>query len=125
MSVIRFEILTALQRCLHQLTNHFPNTVPRIENLLESQYVNPAHNKESEEDEAGSMSTDKKYLCFKRLTQIPIQKNLIDVSLLTKKEVDWLDAYHQEVFDKVSPLLEEGSPALEWLTKSTSPMERL
>ena len=97
----------------------------RIENLLESQYVDPAHDEEDKEDGGDTAaSTEKKYLCFKRLTMIPIQKNLIDVSLMTKKELDWLDSYHQEVFEKVSPLLEEGSPAYVWLKKSTAPIER-
>ena len=91
---------------------------------MESQYVNPADDEEETEDGEESKSAEKKYLCFKRLTQIPIQKNLIDVSLMTKKELDWLDSYHQEVYDKVSPLLDEGSPAFEWLKKSTSPIER-
>jgi Xaa-Pro aminopeptidase len=43
---------------------------------------------------------------------------------MTKKELDWLDSYHQEVYDKVSPLLEEESSALVWLKKATSPIER-
>ena len=90
---------------------------------------NDTENEENEDDKKGDTETKgpekKKYLCFKRLTQIPIQKNLIDVSLMTKKELDWLDAYHAEVYDKVSPHLEEGSPAMEWLKRSTTPIERL
>jgi Xaa-Pro aminopeptidase len=91
---------------------------------LESQYVNPEHDEIGKDDGDESKSSEKKYLCFKRLTQIPIQTNLIDVSLMTQKELDWLDNYHQEVFEKVSPLIEEDSPAFAWLKKSTSPIKR-
>jgi Xaa-Pro aminopeptidase len=94
----------------------------RIENLLEMQYVNPAHN-EPTDDEEGKL-TEKKFLKFAKLTMIPIQKNLIDISLMTKKDLDWLDDYHQEVFDKVSPLLEVDSPAFKWLKKSCEKIDR-
>lgn len=93
----------------------------RIENLLEMQYVNPKHNEESEEE---SNSAKKKFLMFKKLTMIPIQKNLIQTSLMTDAELDWLDAYHEEVLAKVGPLLEPDSPAMKWLQKSCDKIER-
>eukprot|EP00536_Pseudo-nitzschia_multiseries_P010640 jgi/Psemu1/319884/estExt_fgenesh1_pm.C_3330003 len=93
----------------------------RIENLLEMQYVNPEHNEPIEEDEK---SAEKKYLKFEKLTMIPIQKNLIDVKLMTTKELDWLDAYHEMVFEKVSPLLEADSLAMKWLKKSCEKIDR-
>ena len=130
-SGMQFSYLICLLICVFLLKNplttffDFFHNTNRIENLLESQYVDPAHDEEGKGDDGDTAaSTEKKYLCFKRLTQIPIQKNLIDVSLMTKKELDWLDSYHQEVFEKVSPLLEEGSPAFVWLKKSTAPIER-
>ena len=44
-------------------------------------------------------------------------------SLLSAEEVAWLDAYHRDVFDRVSPLLPNDSPAvLEWLRDATSPL---
>jgi Xaa-Pro aminopeptidase len=55
---------------------------------------------------------------------IPIQKNLINVSLLTTKELDWLDAYHMEVFGNVSPLLDDDSLAMKWLEKSCDKIDR-
>ena len=55
---------------------------------------------------------------------IPIQKNLINLDLMDSEELDWLDEYHQEVFDKVSPLLEKDSPAMKWLEKSCAKVER-
>jgi Xaa-Pro aminopeptidase len=96
----------------------------RIENLLEMQYVNPEHNTASNNHEGEGKNTEKKFLKFSKLTMIPIQKSLIDVKMLTVDELDWLDAYHEEVFAKVSPLLEEDSPAMKWLEKSCSKIDR-
>lgn len=94
----------------------------RIENLLEMKYVNPAHDKEPEEGEQEVVQ--KKYLKFEKLTMIPIQKNLIDVALMTDAELDWLDAYHEEVMSKVGPLLEADSLAMKWLQKSCEKIDR-
>ncbi|KAH7438324.1 hypothetical protein KP509_04G010100, partial [Ceratopteris richardii] len=57
------------------------------------------------------------YLGFEKLTFVPIQKNLIDITLLSKEETDWLNTYHHEVWQKISPLVE--ADALEWLKKNT------
>mmetsp|Transcript_25848 Transcript_25848/g.48949 ORF Transcript_25848/g.48949 Transcript_25848/m.48949 type:complete len:744 (-) Transcript_25848:18-2249(-) len=92
----------------------------RIENLLEIQPVKT----KAEEAANGEGKAEKEFLKFSKLTMIPIQKNLIDVSLMTEVELDWIDAYHEEVFAKVSPLLEEGSPAMAWLKKSCEKMDR-
>lgn len=70
------------------------------------------------------MTEGKKFLKFERLTLIPIQKNLINKEIMTDAELDWLDAYHEEVLSKVAPLLEEGSPAMKWLVKSCGKIER-
>ncbi|KAL4078159.1 peptidase M24, structural domain-containing protein [Scleroderma yunnanense] len=60
----------------------------------------------------------KGYLGFERLTMCPIQTSLIDLSLLTPDERAWLNAYHEEVFRKVSPYLEgTDEAALEWLRR--------
>ena len=53
----------------------------------------------------------------------PMHKSLIDISLLEASEKAWLDSYHQEVFEKVSPLLVHDTRALEWLKRETSPLE--
>jgi Xaa-Pro aminopeptidase len=103
----------------------------RIENLLEITYVQEEDNivydkglRPGDEGYPKKPPTQKTFLKFKKLTMIPIQKNLIKIDLMTKQELDWLDEYHQEVFEKVSPLLEEGSPAMNWLKKSCSKMDR-
>lgn len=57
----------------------------------------------------------------------PIQKSLIDFSLLAPSEISWLDAYHAEIREKVSPLLKEGKTkdeaALKWLEEACSPLK--
>ncbi|KAI5072213.1 hypothetical protein GOP47_0012319 [Adiantum capillus-veneris] len=63
---------------------------------------------------------DKGYLAFEHITWVPYQKKLIDESLLTGEEKQWVDNYHQECFKHLSPLV-SGSD-LEWLTKATEPL---
>ena len=46
-----------------------------------------------------------KFLKFETVTLFPIDFNLIDANLLDKNELDWLNDYHQKVYDEVSPLL--------------------
>ena len=44
-------------------------------------------------------------LIFKNLTLAPIEKDLINYNLLTKKERDYIFDYHLEVYSKLSPYL--------------------
>ncbi|THV07177.1 Creatinase/aminopeptidase [Dendrothele bispora CBS 962.96] len=60
---------------------------------------------------------DKGYLGFERLTMCPIQTKLLDQKLLALDEVKWLNDYHAEVWQKVSPLLKNDERALKWLEK--------
>ena len=56
------------------------------------------------------------------MLQCPMGKNLIDVSLLSAKEKEWLNAYHAEVLEKVSPLVKGDERALKWLERECSPL---
>ena len=47
----------------------------------------------------------RKKLIFKNLTLAPIEKDLINYKLLTKKERDYIFNYHLEVYSKLSPFL--------------------
>ena len=49
-------------------------------------------------------------------------RNLIDASLLSVDERAWVDAYHKEVWQKVSPLLEGDARAKEWLHRECAPL---
>ncbi|MDG1739017.1 MAG: aminopeptidase P family protein [Paracoccaceae bacterium] len=59
-------------------------------------------------------------LSFFNLTWVPIDKRLIDVSLLSPAEVDWINDYHAQTHDKISPRLSEHAKA--WLNDATSPL---
>jgi Xaa-Pro aminopeptidase len=97
----------------------------RIENLLEIKYVKDEDNVEEDTVNGDAKAaSDKKFLKFAKLTMIPIQKNLIDIDLMTNEELNWLDLYHDEVFEKISPLLEVGSPAMAWLKRSCEKIDR-
>ena len=61
-----------------------------------------------------------KFVRHQPLTVFPIETKLIDFSMLTPKEKDWLNAYHQNVFDAVSPLLQ--GEELEWMRKMCKPV---
>ena len=45
------------------------------------------------------------FLQFETVTLFPIDKELIATEMLTASEKAWLNAYHQKVFESVSPLL--------------------
>ena len=55
------------------------------------------------------------FYAFETLTLCPIDTRLIDFSLLSPEETDWLNAYHQKVYDQLSPLLSKEEA--EWLKK--------
>ncbi|MGI5975537.1 MAG: aminopeptidase P family protein [Paludibacter sp.] len=75
----------------------------RIENLI--------HVVEDRQTEFGS------FLKFETLTYFPIDTNLIDKDLLTAEEINWLNAYHQEVYDRIAPHLSDAERL--WLQKKT------
>ena len=65
---------------------------------------------------------DRPYYGFEHVTMVPMDRKLIDVSLLDKKEREWLNSYHKEVWDKLSPKLEKGGLAWKWLERECLPM---
>ena len=48
---------------------------------------------------------DKKKNCFDNLTMVPIDKDLLDLAILNKKEKDWLNSYHKKVFTKLKKMM--------------------
>jgi Xaa-Pro aminopeptidase len=59
-----------------------------------------------------------KFLQFESLTLCPIDKTPIIKDMLLQEEIDWLNAYHQRVFDTLSPHLDEDEVA--WLKEACS-----
>ena len=60
------------------------------------------------------------FLQFESLTLCPIDKAPILVGMLTPEELDWLNAYHQRVFDTLSPHLDDEETA--WLREACAPV---
>lgn len=63
---------------------------------------------------------DRPMLGFETLTFAPFDRRLIDVSMLTRAERDWLDSYHQQVLQEIAPALEPT--AREWLHERCAPL---
>lgn len=61
-----------------------------------------------------------KFLQMESLTLCPIDTAPIDVDMLLFEEVEWLNAYHREVFEKLSPYLEDEEVG--WLAEATKPL---
>ncbi|MEM0988768.1 MAG: aminopeptidase P family protein [Pseudomonadota bacterium] len=57
---------------------------------------------------------------FETLTWAPIDRRLIDASLLTTDEAAWLDGYHTQVVEKLSPGLEPE--VAQWLEAACAPI---
>lgn len=59
-------------------------------------------------------------LGFETLTLAPFDRRVIDLSLLTAQEVDWIDGYHARVRKEIGPLLEGDDK--NWLLAATEPL---
>ena len=57
----------------------------------------------------------KKKLILKNLTFVPLEKDLIETSLLTKIEKDYIFNYHLETYLKISPYLKNNER--KWFVK--------
>lgn len=79
----------------------------RIENLV---YV----------DRVSDPNNDIPMLKFEYLTLVPIDKRLIDKYLLDDGEKIWLNSYHQTVYNKISPLVDDK--VKNWLKDACSPI---
>ena len=60
-------------------------------------------------------------LSFETVTLCPIDRRLIDPSMMAKRERAWLDAYHAEVREKLSPLIDDEADRT-WLAAATAPL---
>ncbi len=65
-------------------------------------------------------SDEWQFLKFYDLTLCPIDVTLIEKSMLTPQEVDYLNAYHQKVYDTLAPFLKKDEKA--WLKEKTRPI---
>jgi Xaa-Pro aminopeptidase len=75
----------------------------RIENILLIKKINTKYS-----------FGDIPYYGFEHVTMVPLCKNLLKKEIMTKEEIDWVNAYHKEIWSKVSPLL-AGKASYNWL----------
>ncbi len=61
------------------------------------------------------------FLKFETLTLCQIDRNLIEVSLLEKQELNWLNNYHNNVYDRLFPFLPDSER--EWLKEKTAKID--
>lgn len=78
----------------------------RIENLV--------INQEANKTEFGE------FLKFETLTLCPIDTRCLDIGLLSQEEREWLNEYHCQVRERLTPIVEGG--ALAWLNVRTEPV---
>ena len=58
-----------------------------------------------------------KFLRFQYLTYVPIDLDVIDKSLMDQRDIELLNEYHKDVYEKISPYLNEEEA--EWLKVNT------
>jgi Xaa-Pro aminopeptidase len=80
----------------------------RIENLVLVVAAEPVEGAEKE------LNT------FETLTLVPIDRRLVDPTLMTIGEIAWLDAYHARVAETIAPLVDKETEA--WLREMTRPL---
>mmetsp|Transcript_11348 Transcript_11348/g.11432 ORF Transcript_11348/g.11432 Transcript_11348/m.11432 type:complete len:595 (+) Transcript_11348:6-1790(+) len=64
------------------------------------------------------------YLSFENVTMVPYDKNLLCMRLLDAEDIQYIDAYHEKIWNTLSTILEARNEnlALAWLRKATSPI---
>ena len=65
---------------------------------------------------------EEEMLGFETITFAPIAQNLVETALLSSAEADWLDAYHVEVFEKLSQGMSADDRG--WLAAACAPLDR-
>lgn len=58
---------------------------------------------------------------FETLSLCPLERQLIDTSLLTAGQKEWINVYHKKVFNLLSPVITQEEKT--WLKKKTAPLE--
>lgn len=97
---IKLGMVTSIEPGLYRPTKHGI----RIENLVLTIT-----------DQSNEFNT---FYAFETLTLAPIDTSLVKKELLEQVQVDWLNAYHENVFAKLSPFLDEDHRT--FLAKMTS-----
>lgn len=62
------------------------------------------------------------FLKFETLTLFPFDLSLFETEIMTDEEISWLNNYHQEVYNRIAPMLNDNEKA--WLKAKTTPLTR-
>ncbi len=63
-----------------------------------------------------------RFLKFDTMTLFPFDLRLLETSIMTDQEIEWLNAYHSEVRRRLTPLL--TAEEAKWLEEKTVPVKR-
>ncbi|MEE1022310.1 MAG: aminopeptidase P family protein [Muribaculaceae bacterium] len=63
-----------------------------------------------------------RFLKFDTMTLFPFDLRLLETSIMTDREIEWLNAYHAEVRSRLTPLL--TAEEAKWLEEKTRPVKR-
>ena len=62
------------------------------------------------------------FLRFEYLTYVPIDLEVIDREIMSERDVELLNRYHEQVYEKISPYLDEDERV--WLAEATRAVEK-
>ena len=65
---------------------------------------------------------DEQHLGFENLTYLPYERNLIDMNLISNDYKEYIDNFHKQCFEKLSPFLKNDLKALDYLKRKTQPL---
>jgi Xaa-Pro aminopeptidase len=82
----------------------------RIENLLLVTEARPVED------------ADKPLNAFETLTLAPIDRRLVEPSLMTAEESTWLDDYHARVREALAPIIDDQTRV--WLSSACAPLKK-
>lgn len=71
---------------------------------------------------SGVKNGDGQFLYFDMLTYVPIDLEAIEPAYMQKPDIERLNAYHKQVYEKVSPYLDEEEKI--WLMDATKPIKK-
>ncbi len=66
-------------------------------------------------------SSHHQFYTFEDLTKVPYATNLIETSMLSAEEIEWIDNYHKEIYQLLMDDLNENQR--QWLTQATAPIK--
>jgi len=64
------------------------------------------------------------FLCFETLSLCPIDRHLIDLKYLNNEEINWINQYHEKIYNELSACFPEPAVA-EWLKQQCEPFNEI